>query len=287
MEQLLKFSQYGSDQERFVIYFHGVPGIPDECAIFDKYGKEYGLRFICFDRFSADASIVGEAYYQLLADEILKQAAGKKVDVIGFSIGAFIALQTCRYLNDNVINLHLVSAAAPLEAGDFLNAMAGKRVFRLAKAFPVLFVLLSYWQKLLARFFPNVLFDLLFANAAGKDKALVVTPQFQAHIIKTLKSCFMDRIQGYTREIKAYVQMWKTTLPEISANNTHIWHGAEDNWSPKLMADYLKSAMPSCSHSEIMDGLSHYSCLYEAVPKICHLLSGENHEKTSQKSIQS
>lgn len=272
MEQPLKFSQFGSENGRLIIYFHGAPGAPEECAIFDIYGKENGLTFICFDRFSVDSSIDGEAYYRFLAKEILKKAAGCKVDVIGFSIGAFIALQTCRYMVNEVRNLHLVSAAAPLEAGDFLNAMAGKQVFQLAKTFPALFVLLSYWQGLLALLFPNALFNLLFANTAGEDKALVVNSEFQSSIIKTLRSCFIGRIQGYTRDIKAYVNLWKTTLPEISIN-THIWHGAEDNWSPKLMAEYLKSAIPSCSHIEILGGLSHYSCLYETAPKICNQLS--------------
>ncbi|MEQ1638882.1 MAG: alpha/beta hydrolase [Methylococcales bacterium] len=268
----MKFSQFGSENGRLIIYFHGAPGAPEECAIFDIYGKENGLTFICFDRFSVDSSIDGEAYYRFLAKEILKKAAGCKVDVIGFSIGAFIALQTCRYMVNEVRNLHLVSAAAPLEAGDFLNAMAGKQVFQLAKTFPALFVLLSYWQGLLALLFPNALFNLLFANTAGEDKALVVNSEFQSSIIKTLRSCFIGRIQGYTRDIKAYVNLWKTTLPEISIN-THIWHGAEDNWSPKLMAEYLKSAIPSCSHIEILGGLSHYSCLYETAPKICNQLS--------------
>jgi pimeloyl-ACP methyl ester carboxylesterase len=271
MEQSLKFSQFGSDNGRLVVYFHGVPGAPEEGAIFDIYGKTNGLTFICFDRFSVDSSIVGEAYYQFLAKEILKKAAGCKVDVVGFSMGAFIALQTCRYMANEVRNLHLVSAAAPQEAGDFLGAMAGKQVFQLARAFPVLFVLLSYWQGLLALLFPKALFRLLFANTAGKDKVLAVNREFQSSIIKILRSCFIGRVRGYTRDIQAYVHPWKTTLPEISVN-THIWHGAEDNWSPKSMAEYLKSAIPGCSHVEVLDGLSHYSCLYETAPRICNQL---------------
>ena len=157
----LKFSRFGSENGRIVVYFHGAPGATDECSIFDHYGKEHDLSFICFDRFAVDASIAGESYYRLLAEEILKHAAGKQVDIIGFSLGAFIALQTCRHMADSVRNLHLISAAAPLEAGDFLDAMAGKQIFRLAKNVPVLFVLLSYWQGLLALFVPNVLFRLV------------------------------------------------------------------------------------------------------------------------------
>ncbi|MEQ1560892.1 MAG: alpha/beta hydrolase [Methyloglobulus sp.] len=217
--------------------------------------------------------MVEEAYYQFLAREISKIADGKQVDVVGFSIGAFIALQACRYLPDGVKNLHLISAAAPLEAGDFLNAMAGKQVFQMVKTFSALFVLLSYWQGLLALLFPNTLFHLLFASAVGKDKALAIDSDFKAKISKLFKSCFLgSNVRGYVRDIKAYVQPWETTLSEVSVN-THIWHGAEDNWSPKMMAEYLKSAITGCSHIEIMEGLSHYSCLYEAMPKICKQLS--------------
>jgi len=211
-------------------------------------------------------------YYQFLAEEILQKAGGEEVDIIGFSVGAFIALQTCRYLPHKVRSLHLVSAAAPLEAGNFLDAMAGKYVFRLAKVFPVLFLLLSYWQKLIALLYPNALFRLLFANPAGEDKALVVNREFQSNITNILKSCFIGRVQGYKREVCAYVHPWKTTLSEISAP-THIWHGAEDNWSPMSMAEYLKLAIPNCSHIEILSGLSHYSCLFKTASKICNQLS--------------
>lgn len=272
MKQPLKFSQFGADDGQIVIYFHGAPGAPEECKIFDLDGKSHGLTFICFDRFSADASVNGEAYYKLLAEEISRIAAGKQVNVIGFSIGAFIALQACRHMTDGTVkSLHLVSAAAPLEAGDYLEAMAGKQVFKLAKTFPVLFILLSYWQRLLVLLFPNALFRVLFASAAGDDKALAADHDFQSGITQVLRLCFTDRVQGYARDIGAYVRPWKTTLSGVSVN-TYIWHGEEDNWSPKLMADYLKSAIPGCTSIKMFNGLSHYSCLYQAVPKICNLL---------------
>lgn len=268
----MKFSRFGSEKGRVVVYFHGAPGAPDECSIFDRYGKEHDLSFICFDRFAADTSIAGESYYRLLAEEILKHAAGKQVDVIGFSLGAFIALQTYLHMAVKVLNLHLISAAAPLEAVDFLDAMAGEPIFRLAKKFPVLFVLLSYWQALLALFVPDLLFRLLFAEAAGDDKVLAADSEFQSGIIKLLRSCFIGRVQGYLRDTRAYVRPWQTTLSEVSVK-THIWHGAEDNWSPKSMAEYLASAIPGCKHAEILDGLSHYSCLYKTVPMICRQLN--------------
>jgi len=58
MNESLKFSQFGADNGQLVIYFHGSPGAPEECAIFDSCGKEHGLTFISFDRFSIHASLV-------------------------------------------------------------------------------------------------------------------------------------------------------------------------------------------------------------------------------------
>jgi len=271
IQQPLKFRQFGSDNGQIAIYFHGAPGAPEEGEVFEFYAKEHGLRLICFDRFSCDASLSGAAYYQFLAQQISKQAAGKQVDVIGFSIGAFIAIQTYSYLGDSVRNLHLISAAAPLDAGDFFGAMAGKQVFQSANTMPMLFILLSYWQGLLTWLFPKALFRLLFASAVAGDKALVVEQVFQSRIIKVLMMCFLGRVPGYVRDIRSYVQPWKDTLSDLNVN-THIWHGAEDNWTPVAMADYLASVIPGCASTKIFSGLSHYSCLYRAMPEICRQL---------------
>lgn len=266
--QPLKYSQFGSADGQLVVYFHGAPGAPEEAAVFDVPGKQRGLTIICFDRFAADTEMDEEAYYRLLAKEILAKSDGKPVDMIGFSIGVFVALQTSRYMADGVASLHLVSAAAPLEAGDFLDAMAGKQVFRLAKQHPLPFILLSHWQGLLARFFPDALYRLLFASAMGADKALAAEPGFRSGITRVLRSCFSGRVRGYARDVRDYVRPWQATLSGVNVP-THLWHGAEDNWSPCSMAEYLKTAIPGCTSIRIFGGLSHYSCLYAAAPEIC------------------
>lgn len=269
MEIPLAYRQFGSENGRFVVYFHGAPG---EAALFDRLGKEQGLNFLCFDRFALDRSLTGEAYFNALAEAISGKAGGASVDLIGFSLGAFVALQTCRHLGDRVRSLHLVSAAAPLEAGDFLGAMAGGGVFRLARTALTLFECLSQGQGLLARAFPAALFSLLFACAAGEDRVLAADPEFQARMKETLRDCFVERLPGYIRDIEAYVQPWGATLYEVIAE-THVWHGKQDNWSPVGMADYLASEIPGCSQVEILDGLSHYSCLYQAAERICRRLA--------------
>ena len=263
----MEWFQCGADNGRMVIYFHGAPGAPDEAHTFAAAAKAHDVTLVCVDRFSLAPSLAGEAYYQQLAKTIDRLAGNKPVVLIGFSIGAFVAIQTCRYLTCEIRHLHLVSAAAPLEGGNYLDAMAGKAVFMVAKTFPLAFLLLSCWQGLLALMFPAALFRLLFASAVGADLALAQDPSFQTAMSKVLHACFVRRVRGYVRDVCAYVQPWQKTLAEVGVTTT-LWHGSQDNWSPVAMADYLRSALPGCGEKKIMDGLSHYSCLYQAVPEI-------------------
>lgn len=263
----MEYRQFGAADGHPVIYFHGTPGAAEECQVFDRYGKENNLSIICYDRSTIDPHLEGVAYYQRMADEITDRVAGKPVDFVGFSMGAFIALQVCQAMNGKVRSLHLVSAAAPLDADNFIDLMAGKAVFRLAQHNPFIFLRLARLQGCLARIFPGLLFRMLFSSAAGEDKTLVADKTFRVTMTRGLKTCF-SHPQAYARDIKAYVQPWKESLPDITVSTT-IWHGAKDNWSPVSMAVYLASALPNCAKMEILDGLSHYSCLYRVSQTIC------------------
>jgi pimeloyl-ACP methyl ester carboxylesterase len=272
MSSKLNFVEYGSPKGKTVIYFHGAPGSPEECSIFDEHAKENNLNIVCYDRFATNSSLQSEAYYKNLADVIIDKADGDQVDLIGFSIGCHAAIETSIYLQGRVRNLHLISAAAPLDAADFLDGMAGKIVFLMAMKYPAIFILLSYWQALLAKVLPNVLFKMLFASAAGEDKTLSETATFKDYMTPLLTRCFNVNVKGYIREVRQYVTPWKESIQKCSVN-TQLWHGTSDNWSPISMASYLKENIPTYVTLNSMEGLSHYTCLYAAVPKICSQLS--------------
>lgn len=273
MESKVNFSEYGDPNGKQVVYFHGAPGSPEECSVFDREAKSHRLNIICYDRFSIDASVENEDYYRYIAKLIMDKTNGEKVDVIGFSIGCHTAIETCLYLEDSVRELHLISPAAPLDAANFLDGMAGEVVFSLAMKHPILFALLSYWQAILAKLFPAALMKILFASAIGADKSLSKTLDFQNYIKPILVQCFGKNAKGYIREVNQYVAPWMSSIFKCGAS-THLWHGNDDNWSPVSMANYLKINMPASSELEIFEGLSHYSCLYAAAPKICKKLSG-------------
>lgn len=267
----MNYLQYGNPEGKTVIYFHGAPGSPEEASVFDEHAKKHNLNIVCYDRFSADASLTNEAYYQHLAKVIIDSSPDKQVDIVGFSIGCHAAIKTSLYLEGSIGELHLISAAAPLDAADFLDGMAGAMVFTLAMMHPVIFTLLSYWQTLLAKIVPGVLFKMLFASAQGEDKSLTKTTNFKNYISPVLVQCFKTNVKGYIREIKQYVSPWKEDVPQCTAD-TYIWHGSHDNWSPLGMAKYLNKSLANAKNLEKMKGLSHYTCLYAAAPLVCEQL---------------
>ena len=263
----MEFVEYGHKDGQIVVYFHGAPGGMEECSIFDRHARENSLRIVCFDRFSIDHALDRKSYYQEMADQIKYIASEETVDIIGFSVGAHVALEVGLLLNDKVRYAHLVSAAAPLNAGEFLDNMAGGAIFRLATKRPFVFSLLTQCQGLMARLAPRLLVAMLFTSSAGEDKKLIGQYAFKGYITPILSNCFHNHAIGYMRDITYYTS-WVGEFG-IQSFKVILWHGTKDNWSPISMASHLYSVIPGAERFEIMEGLSHYSCLYESVPRIC------------------
>ncbi|MGE8501742.1 MAG: alpha/beta fold hydrolase [Pseudomonas sp.] len=270
----MEFIEYGNPAGKPVVYFHGVPGSPHESALFDAPAREHGLRILCFDRFAIAPSITGDDYFRHIAQSINETVHGAPIDVIGFSLGTHVALEVSALMQNQVRSLHLVSAVAPLDGGDFLDEMAGKAVFSMATRNPGLLQWLVKWQTLLAKLAPQILFRMLFASAQGQDRELVKSPEFKALICQVLQQCFAHGSPGYIRDIRQYLQPWSASV-FTSEVNACLWHGIEDNWSPFGMSEHLAGHIPGNTRIERLEGLSHYSCLYAAAPMICVRVASE------------
>ncbi|GAA6170022.1 hypothetical protein NBRC116591_38340 [Sessilibacter corallicola] len=142
----------------------------------------------------------------------------------------------------------------------------GGLVFKLALKKPAVFSLLTKIQKCMALIIPNFLVRTLFASAAGKDKKLAEDTRFLNYITPIVRHCFLENTPGYMRDIALYVK-WSGEMHQ-GIGSVKLWHGTEDNWSPLTMSTYLKNKIAG-AELNAMSGLSHYSCLIEAAPKIC------------------
>ena len=250
-------------QPAVTIYFHGAPGSPTELALFEA--AEVGVS--AWDRFVDRPRLTFDDYLQAVSEEIASGADGAPIRLIGFSIGARVALEIACRLAGSVNCVELISPAGPLELGDFLPRMEGRLVFGLARSTPHLLPSLTWAQARMAELAPHRLLKMMFADSAGADAALSADPCFAAAMIQMITRSLGAGALGYRREIVAYVKPWSSILSHVSAP-VRIWQGAADNWTPPEMARALKTALPNAEPIRLLDGLSHYSTLRLALKEL-------------------
>jgi pimeloyl-ACP methyl ester carboxylesterase len=242
------------------VYFHGLPGSGGELALFDDVPTGKLAHMFVPIRDGSRTQSDCTAYMDSITRQIEARFPEGRIHLIGFSLGAFVAIHIATLLKNRVERIDLVSAAAPLEMGDFLKDMAGRIVFQTAQSCPFLFSLMVKWQCWAARWFPNMLFKAIFANTAGQDRELAATPAFQKGMARILKGSLGRNALIYQSEIAFYVSGWAASLAKVRQPVT-LWQGEADNWTPPAMADALQKALPNlCSRRDLM-GLSHYSTL--------------------------
>jgi pimeloyl-ACP methyl ester carboxylesterase len=242
------------------VYFHGLPGSGDELSLFGGTPNSKLADIFVPTRNDNGIEIGCDAYMDSITRQIEARFPEGTIHLIGFSLGAFVAAQIAARLKNRVARIDLVSAAAPLELGDFLNDMAGKAVFETAQSSPFRFKLLVKLQSWMARWLPNILFKAVFANAAGQDRELAACPAFQKRIAAIMEHSLGRNSKAYRSEIAFYVSGWADILSAVTQPVT-LWQGDADNWTPPAMAEALQQALPNVCSRRDLKGLSHYSAL--------------------------
>ncbi len=252
--------------KRQIVYFHGMPGSSHELDFLGTLNSESISLFAPTRKFRKDDKTL-EQFFERLAREIEQHFPTGKVDLIGFSLGTYIALQVAPYLIHRVGSLHLVSVAVPLHWSNYLPDMAGKVVFELALNPSWKFAILLKMQIFLAKNFPKLMFMALFSGAQGKDKLLVQNPTFSDLISKILSECVGQKNSTYQLEIMGYVSNWQIDRA-LSQKKITLWHGSEDNWSPIEMARDFREHFGGDTELKELSGFSHYSTVYHALNEI-------------------
>lgn len=241
-----------------IVYFHGMPGGPGE---WDHFASA-ALRQKAF---VPDRNIPVEP--EVLAVRIAAECGEGPLTLIGFSLGAPVALTLADLLGDQVEHIHLIAPAAPLELGEFLHTMAGAPLFAMAKARPGMFGHLTRLEGLVARFVPGFLLGQLMASAAGKDRNLRTEPAFRTAMARVLQTGLGRNWRGFEEEVVRYVAEWSALPARITAPVT-IWQGDADNWTPPAMAEALAGTLGGKTELRRLPGCSHYSALRRALTEI-------------------
>jgi pimeloyl-ACP methyl ester carboxylesterase len=252
-----------------IVYFHGQPGSPAELTLVGAGALAERAGLHAADRALQDP--VPGFHGRISAEAAALAAQTRPVHLIGFSLGAFVAMEVALRLAEQApslpVRLDLISPAGPLALGDFLPGMAGGPLFRLAREAPAAFAAVTRLQGVAAGLAPGWLVGQLFAGASGAEAALTSMPVFRRGAGGMVRGALGQGATIYRQDILAYVAQDPARLSRLG-RPVRIWQGREDTWAPPAMADALARALPDVRNLTYLDGLSHYSTLQRALPRI-------------------
>ena len=256
------FDVFGQPDGRPVIYFHGTPGAAAEAELISGAARDAGVALWAVHRHRIGPGLAGDPYLSALTASIAALCRSGSVPILGFSIGAALALRVAARLGDAIGPLSLISPAGPLDRPGVFDGMGGgAAVFRAAQANGRQFAATVAVQSLLARLSPDLVRRLLFAGADPKDRGFSAEPGARAVLRSVFASAWADGGQAYRRDIGLYVEPWSDELPRVTTP-VRIWHGTADRWAPVAMGRDLASRIPQADLTETGGG--HYTTLVQA-----------------------
>lgn len=235
-------------QQPIYVYIHGLPGSKLEISPV------------------TDAKIIYTSPFDVSAFEKILNP-NEKYKLIGFSLGCMAAIEIAAKYSEYIQSLDLISPAAPLELGDFLDDMDGRFVFKTAQSSNVLFWLLSLSQNIMARFTPHFLMHKMFGESCEAELELLKDPQFVSVFKVGLKQSLIHKSAEYRHTIIKYTLPWHSLVLQVKCP-VKIWHGTKDTWTPFAMGEALNDTLASKSELVALDDLGHYSALHKALPII-------------------
>lgn len=250
------FTIFGKQNAPLIFYFHGAPGSVADGKWFDEIANSSDFAICAINYLGFDGQ-----YIEKSAQIIKNKSQNKKPIIIGFSIGAMVAIKVQKALN-NIANLYLISPAMPLNDYKIAKQMAGFVVFDNAKNNKILFDILISISSIIAKIAPKFLINSLFASAPEIEKELFAKPDFVQNQISAMKNAFINHPASYKKLIIEYANWNGRELSGINIKEIH--QGNIDNWAP---IELLKSAMPNQTLT-IHDKKGHYSTLFAAIAKI-------------------
>ncbi|MGB0797817.1 MAG: alpha/beta fold hydrolase [Planktomarina sp.] len=101
-----------------ILYFHGMPGGETEVSAFGPTAFDRGITAVRRTEILWRTDDF-DTYLDQLADWVSQTYPDQRVHLVGFSLGAMTVLRLLNRLGDQVMQVDLISPAAPLEMGNF------------------------------------------------------------------------------------------------------------------------------------------------------------------------
>lgn len=239
-------------------YFcHGMPGSEHDARLLQHVDND-----VCLITANLLEATSADPISDVLKDfdQGTSEFADGKINVVGFSIGAMVAIKVVAARPKRVGRLTLISPAAPLSLGNFLPHMAGKPVFSLAMKHRGLLRALTVVQGLISSVAPGLLIRQLFAKCGEAEQALLDDPTFREVIAHGFSNSFRQSPEAYVGFVRSYVEDWSADLRRVTCP-VELWHGDQDTWAPIAMSQQLQAVFGDTSQLNSVEDTEHYSTL--------------------------
>ena len=237
-----------TNSQPIFVYIHGLPGSAEEISAFDEgqilHLSPFGVKAFA-DQFDINTRYI----------------------IIGFSLGCMTAIEVAAAYSKNIDQLILISPAAPLQLGNFLDSMDGRFVFKAAQTNSILFWLLTLSQNLMAHVSPNFLMKKMFGESCEAELKLLKNPDFVKAFQKGLRQSMGRESKEYRKTISRYIKPWAEQINNVTCP-VQVYHGTQDTWAPHAMGETLKATFKTKCELVSCEELGHYSTLNYAMRSI-------------------
>ena len=272
----ISYHHYGVAGGKPAFYFHGLPGSRYEGELLHTAAINAGVELIAPDRFGyGDTTPVSTDRYLRWVGaiaELADELCFRQFYVLAASGGAPYALACASRLHTRVIATGIACGLGPLAVSSLHRSMAlmERMAAWLGRHAPLLLTL-SYGSlaRLLVRYFPRQMLNLVGWYNGGADKEILADPDVRRILTANLRCAFKQGSTGGVQDLMAVTRPWPFDLTAI--HTLQLWHGDKDPIVPLLHSQWITQHIPH-AQLRIIENEGHFSLPIKYAQQIITLL---------------
>lgn len=270
----LAYAEWGPDQGRPVLHFHGVPdgrfswGGGSACL-------ERGIRLITVDRPGIGGSDPkperSVADWPADVEELAEQLDLDRFAVSGWSAGGAYALACAGKLGARIDAVAVLAGSGRLDRPGFVGQMSTAAAWRLAKHAPFAMTFAYSALARLARRSPGAAQTVIAAGASKADRAVISRPDVGPRLVSAYLEACRSGGRGLTEDMRVMLSPWGFD-PSAVRLPVHLVYGRRDTVTPPAHAEYWIETLEN-AHITWVEDAGHF-LVEDQVEKVLDTLAG-------------
>eukprot|EP00249_Psilotum_nudum_P011406 c23153_g2_i2 orf=125-1156(+) len=267
--------------QRSLVALHGimssrlgaVPGISEETL------RDYGVRLVTVDRpgygqSDCHRSLTLRSFCQDLEALIDLLDLGKKIWLLGFSMGGAFTWAAARYIPGRIAGIALWCPVGNFwwkgiskkerKAMMASYSTSDRLFYSISQQVP--FLAFKLYAKWLSERMARGPSKNLKSSLSPRDWECIQQPELQEHVTRDYnESSSRSKGYGLAKDLQVMTGKWGFEINEVGEvfnGHIHIWQGDKDNLVPLALQKWIKKQLPQIVHLHELPGEGHLSWLF-------------------------